>query len=497
MKLPMLSKKFSLFIILATAAVVPSVAQVYPNGTGSNSCYNSGHTYDCPECEEYCTVIKLPTGSFVHNGLLDYHSWANDFRLPGSPSGCKPCGGNTGISADLHTVQVQRYLHSRFGNGVKSFGRASALAGYDVSLSWPENWLEGIMTFHEEDSINYGAQMNWQSDRMTWAPIGAADAAFGLSLFDSTGNPITTYASRELAHTGVYLKADGSSIHFEMIRKSNRVYGRPVAFADRNGNITSVEYIDAQPAFGNDVSIVSEYFRRTKITDPYGRELNFEYALEGSSYLISKITHPDGQFTTYSYKSLSFYGKVIDQVNHPDGTISTNNWNRNKPTGFWELEMFEATADAGKRRKTVFISTNKAPDENGVVISTAGGLTRMIRNGVGEMVYGNRTSSSGERFVFGGGNKAYSINILNNTKGLGGFKEITDGATLQTTFFTADLNTLAQANRMNRTNSNEWRESETTDAFGRQKLIPTRNPVSKSPTLVAASDGTNSTTVYN
>jgi len=438
------------------------------------------------------------TKSFVHNGSMDYHAWAHDFKLPDGTPGCATCSSGGDLGEGLHAVRAERYLRSRLdSHGVSSFGRLSALKGYDVSLKWPEEHLESIMSLHEAGQINSVAQLNWQASRMTWAPINSGTPAFGLTLYDTSGSPLTTFADRELAHTGVFLKADGDSIHFEIIRKGTQVYGRPVAFADRNGNLTTVEYVDAQPTFGTDVSTISEYFRRTKITDPYGRELLFEYTLEGSNYVVSKIIHPDAESTEYRYTNLSFYGKVISEVDHPDGSMSTETWNKNNATGFWELEMFEATGEPGKRRKTIFISTNSAPDDNGVVIATVAGLTRMVLNGEGEMTYGNRTLDNGDRFVYAGGNKAFIVDISGSSKGLGKYTEVTNGASLQNNFFTidpADLNTIEA---FDLTNGNDWQQKENTDALGRTQLFPTSDPVSKNITRVEESDGTAKDIAYN
>ena len=206
------------------------------------------------------------TKSFVHNGSMDYHAWAHDFKLPDGTPGCATCSSGGDLGEGLHAVRAERYLRSRLdSHGVSSFGRLSALKGYDVSLKWPEEHLESIMSLHEAGQINSVAQLNWQASRMTWAPINSGTPAFGLTLYDTSGSPLTTFADRELAHTGVFLKADGDSIHFEIIRKGTQVYGRPVAFADRNGNLTTVEYVDAQPTFGTAADIDDEGFVATRI----------------------------------------------------------------------------------------------------------------------------------------------------------------------------------------------------------------------------------------
>lgn len=451
------------------------------------------------ENDDNCPAVS-PTNSFVHNGRMDYHSWAYDFQLPAGAPGCRSCGdAGSDAATGLASVRVKRYLRSRLeGNDVSSFGRASALAGYDVSIKWKENHLESIMNLLEAGSTNPDTQMNWQNDTLTWRPINTGRTAWGLTLFDVSGNPITAFANRDLAHTGVMLQANGKSTHFEIIRRTDDwVYCRPVAFADRNGNLVTVQYVNPQPAWGVKVATISEYFRRTKITDPYGRELLFEYRLEGNSYLVSKITHPDGQFTTYNYASLMFYGKVISSVNHPDGATSTETWPRNSTTGFWETQLFNATAPAGHRRSKVIISTNSGLHSNGSTVATVAGLTRLVENGAGEISYANRNDSNGKRIIYEGGRSAFEVEIGNATKGLAKQAPVTFETPPQSDFFSQDLTALPRANALTKTNGNNYRETSRTDAFGRSVLSPTRQPVSLSITRSEKPDGTEKNLVFN
>lgn len=489
--------KFSLLVFLS----IPTMSIVFaepesPNADGSETCVNGCNTSD-PDEDEECededdSGATSSSQSYVHNGRMDYHAWSYDFKLPDGTPGCATCrSSGRNLGKGLDTIRVKRYLNSRLeSHGVSSFGRASTLAGYDCSLKWKENHLESVMSFHEAGKINTVAQLNWRNDRLAWAPISTATSAYGLTLFDVSGTPLAAFANRELAHTGAFLKANGDTIHFEIIRKADQVYGRPVAFADRNGNMTTVEYVDAQPAHGTDVTTISEYFRRTKITDPYGRELLFEYILEGTNYVVSKITHPDAEFTEYRYTSLSFYGKVIREVDHPDGSMTTETWNKNNATGFWEFAMFEATGEPGKRRKTIYISTNRGVNSAGISIATTAGLTRMVLNGEGEMTYANRTTTTGDRLVYAGGNKAFIVDISGGSRGLGKYTEVTTGASLKDNFFSTDIATLTTVEKFDQTNGNNWRKTEITDAFGRTQLYPTRDPISQSVTRIEQSDGT-------
>lgn len=491
------------------------------NVDGLTSCKNDGHTPDerCKLCdeekspgeseanasakaEELCdenTPAETRDGSFVHSGRLDFHTWSDDFKSSKGSSGCGPCGSVDFAGSSLHSVNVKRYLRSRLdGNENSSFGRASALAGYDVSIRWKENHLESILNFFEAGSINPEKQCNWANDTLSWRPINTARASYGITLFDASGSPLTAFANRELAHTGVMLEADGSSIHFEFIRRTdNMVYGRPIAFADRNGNLTTVQYINAQPSYGTLIPTISEYFRRTKITDPHGRELNFEYQLQGSSYLVSKITHPDGQFTTYNYSTLSFYGKVISSVNHPDSSVSTETWSLNTTTGFWETTLFNAAASVGHRKSKVWITHNSGRASNGSTVATVPGLTRLVENGAGERRYANRIDSAGKWYVYEGGKSAFGITIGNATKGLAKQEPVVFSTAPQTTFYTADIAALPKFTALSKTNGNNFRETSRTDAFGRTTLTPLRTPITLSIKRSEKPDGTAADYAFN
>ncbi len=460
------------------------------------------------ECDDNEVVKSLfgGFGAFVHNGRLEMHVPTMDFVLPSSTPGCGTCGTDTGIGGGggLASVKVNRHFQSRFTVENSSFGRTSGLAGYDVSLKWKKGWMLSVVNdYNEAGSIMSSKQMNWASDTQTWRPNGAARTAYGLTLFDATGNPITAAASRDLAHTGVLLEANGKSTHFEFIcRSDNTVFARPVAFADRNGNLTTVEYIDAQPAFGTTVPTISEYFRRTKITDPYGRELLFEYQLQGSTYLVSKITHPDGQFTTYNYATLSFYGKVLSSVNHPDGSTSTETWTRNTTTGFWATELYNATAPAGDRVVKAFISGNTGKLSNGTTVSTTTGLTRRVDNGAGEMTYANRIDENGKWLYYNGGKSTVELHITGATKGLSEEKSLFSNygpEELQEDFFamTTGPESFERKTVKTKTNGNNFRETIRIDAWGRIIITPTRQPVTLSITRSEKPDGTASTYLYN
>ncbi len=309
------------FILCLSAALLPGSAFAQLNNKdnlnvdGLTGCKNDGFTPE-KKCKSGCGEEKSPgesaanedakseekcddnekaqspvggSGASVDNGRLELHVPTADFSLPSSTPGCGSCGGNTGTGNGLASVKVVRHLQSRFTVENSSFGRASGLAGYDVSLSWKKGWMLSVVNnYNEAGSIMPSKGLSWANDTQTWRPTGAARTAYGLTLFDATGNPITALANRDLAHTGVLLEADGKSTHFQFIcRSDNTVYGRPVAFADRNGNLVTVQYVTPHPAFGTTVSTISEYFRRTRITDPYGRELLFEYQLQGNSFLVS------------------------------------------------------------------------------------------------------------------------------------------------------------------------------------------------------------------
>ena len=122
----------------------------------------------------------------------------------------------------------------------------------------------------------------------------------------------------------------------------------------------------------------------------------------------------------------------------------------------------------------------------------------MVLNADNEITHANRTDSTGQRIVFAGGNKAYSVEMTNGTKGLGSYKEITTGSSLQNNFFTVDLSTLNQVDRFSSVNnSSSWRETSKTDAFSRLKSTPTRDAINLKPTQIDYADGTQRVTVYN
>ena len=221
-----LLSSFPIFACLLPLSTLAQGSNV-PTGNGSENCLNKSQTPECEPCEEEesCGTqdgVEDETNSFVHTGMLDYHAWSYDFKLPGTAAGCSPCGSNTGINTSLHSVMVKRYSRTRTRNtSIHSFGRVSTLAGYDVNFQWAENSIEKFVDFTDSGKYNAQTTLKWNSSRQTWAPRFAVDAAFGLTLYDSTGNPLTAYWNRDLAHTGVFLRADGGTIHFEIIRKGD------------------------------------------------------------------------------------------------------------------------------------------------------------------------------------------------------------------------------------------------------------------------------------
>jgi RHS repeat-associated protein len=492
---------FTLSLLSATALVAQS-SQPDPNQTTAiNDCLNPGDTtgYLCDDCR--CqNSLEHNYNSLILNSILNYYGWANEFKTP-SASGCAPCGGGGATNGTLPSLELNRFYHIR-GNDVPflSFGFATGLQKYDVSL----RLLNGndAITYHAFDKAEEDRVARHDASRSLWAENGRRGPGFfAIQLYTFAGVPITTKANRNLAHTATMLQHDGSSTHFQIFWKTNaEAWARPVAFMDRHGNAIEITYTAAHfNTVTNPVLDVAPYFKKHKIRDAYSREATFSYILTSGKNVVNKITFPNGKEINYQYGSLGSIGNpMVKKVIHPDGSESTYSHADLTTSHLTVLTVRDVHADLGSRRKTLYFTRGTGINSSGQTVTAVRNRIRQAANGVGETTYASRigTTTSDERYVYSGGNMVKKITYLQSNHGMqsGGYvaNNLWQNGFHQgnTTTWTAELPLSARTNNSARMPISE------TDSRNRNSLF-TRNTITTEITASLHPDATTDTTTRN
>jgi YD repeat-containing protein len=501
MKFPNLSF-LTLALLSTTALVAQSTLPNANEATAIADCLNPGATIGdgvCPSCENK-EEFETDQSCRILNSIFNYYGWANEFKTP-STSGCAPCGGGGAANGTLPSLELNRFYHIRGNdNPFLSFGFATGLQQYDVSL----RLLNGndAISYYTFDKAEEDRVARFDSSRSLWAENGRRGPGFyAIQLYTIAGVPITNKANRNLAHTAIMLQHDGSSTHFEIFWKTNaEAWARPVAFMDRHGNAIEITYTAAHfDTVTNPVLDVAPYFKKLKIRDAYSREATFSYILTSGKNVVNKITFPNGQEINYQYGSLGSIGNpMVKKVIHPDGAESTYSHADLNTSLLTVLTVKDVHADLGSRRKTLYFTKGTGKNSAGQTVTAVRNRIRQAENGVGETTYASRigTTTSDERFVYSGGNMVKKMTYLQSNFGMQSGGYVTDNL-WRSAFHQGNTATwAAELPLSTRTNNSARMPISENDSRNRNSQF-TRNTITTAITASLHPDATTDTTTRN
>jgi len=277
--------------------------------------------------------------------------------------------------------------------------------------------------------------------------------------------------------------------------QSPRRYGRLTALKDLNGNSISLSY--QYSAGASTTSLQGDrslLWQKQTVTDAYGRQARMHYrgTQVSGAWAVDRIDLPNGQFITYQYGTLDTGGGPYEglvRVNHPDGTVSTFSTAPNEVEQTAAYTVFDASAEAHSRSKTVHFSRTWYTFPDGTVVSDAPERVRLLMNGAGERRYSNDQTAEGYDLIYEGGNRMLRL--------------IYDGGDIISVdravnwSWGTDPSTWTFERRINEnTYDAQQRNLTTRDAF--QRLTQTiRDAISGRPLQTSNPDGTTTIISYN
>ena len=496
----------SLALLLALLVSVHSFASYSPGDdtdevTGTVGCVNTKLEVSCRfgKCGEEVCETTLIYPSLILPGGLRYHTWSHDYISHADAAACQPCGGS-GVSAGrLPELRITRYTEPlSYTRDHLAFGVLSGLKTYDQSLRLERN--KSHVTFDNFGEWNAKITTDFNPGLQAWTTIWRIDQGIAaIHLFNADGQPITLKADRDTAHTAVVMRYDGTSSHFEIFWNANGDgWGRLVALLDRHGNAIEIEYID--PHFDTLLDPIGnprDYFRKSLIRDAYGREAEFTYQLISTRHVVTRIDLPNGEHITYAYGGSPIGSPVIQTATHADGSESSWSVVNNTDTKTTEVTIYDAKADAGHRRKKVFLTQNSSFAPGGGTMTTVRNRIRRAQNGAGEFVYDSRFSDNlADRYIYTGGKSVKKYIFPDGNNGLGSAQHVTNDLWVGA-FHTSDPNTwTTETELVQRQNNNAHFAVSRQDTRTRTKSI-TRDPLSLRIIGNQYADGTTSATPRN
>ena len=384
-------------------------------------CYNKNHCIcDCPK-----TTPTVPS-TVSHN--LRYRHYAFDYRspqAPGSGASCTTgCGGSTSTATviGMPALELERIhyedtqLPSSLGlnwsftqdvwlevypPGSVARGRPTGVLGWQVLVAKPER--QPIDFYVAVDGAGTG----------TFRDLKQAYFK-SLQFFLANG---TMTPDPSLAASAVFTEWSGSTWTFEMYTESaGSVLGRPVKFADRNGNaITHTwKYAITDPSLTE--SLRAKLRIRNAITDAYGRSAVFTYdeVVHSGQYVTTRIDLPNGQHLTYAYadQSNTFKGtqNKLSSVTHPGGEVSTFSMTIDAAKNAAKWVVNDPVADPESRSKQVWFSASRwnDPANPSLEYNQIYGRVRQITDGNGAITF---QATIGEFPAAGGGIEARTYYI--------------------------------------------------------------------------------------
>ena len=324
----------ALLTLLIWAGVASAQDSSSPAGPPMPGCNNKN---DHPKCDYPPTTPKA-SSQIAKN--LRYRHYAYDYRAPKAPvagSGCTTgCGGSFPTIPGLPALELERVhyedtqLPSSLGvnwsftqdvwlqvypPGSIASGRPTDVPGWQVLVAKP---MEAPIDFFVAvDGAGTGTFQDVKSGYFKSLQFFQADNTV-------TPNPST-------AVSAVFTEWTGETWTFEIYTEApGSILGRPVRFADRNGNAIVHTWKYAVTDSTLTGSLRSKLRIRDAITDAYGRSARFTYdeaTQQSGRWVTTRIDLPNGQHLDYAYGNQATPFAETDgklaQVTHPDGTIST------------------------------------------------------------------------------------------------------------------------------------------------------------------------------
>ena len=406
------SRFFAIFCVLFLSLLVGSGFGHAEESAASRPLKGCKNLNDCPKykpktkkCDRCRKPAQTPKSSSEIAKNLRYRHFAYDYLAPTTPtagvSSCNTgCGGIFSDVPRLPELDLERiyhadtYLPSSIGStwsfnqdvwlqvyppGTDAGGRPTGVPGWQVLVAKP---MESPVDFFVAvDGAGTGTFQDVKSGFFK-----------SLKFFLANG---TLTADPSLAASAVYTEWTGETWTFEMFTEApGSILGRPVAFADRNGNaiVHTWKYALTDPALTG--SLRSKLRIRDNITDAYGHTAHFTYNETGQvagQWVTTRIDLPNSQFLTYDYSPQPTpFGNTagaLSNVMHPDGTVSTFSTDVDVALNCIVWSVSDPVAEPESRFKKVWFSSAIWVDPNDPAnqLSQIFGRARQIQDGNGDI----------------------------------------------------------------------------------------------------------------
>jgi len=460
-------------------------------------------------------------GSIIDNAALEYFGTSYDYRIENASSGCGSCSGGaaSSSSSELPSISVTRLLRPRYtdwqeGDLQGSFGYGSYWQEVDKSIRITTN---GQIRLNDPKDHDQSVDALFDASRGAW--VNVENAYFQtITLFDASGSIINNKADNINARTAIKLNNDGSTEHYEIYwfpanvthgEIHSRAVGRLTAIMDRNGNAIQISYQHPIPADGiiapaNDPQLWQKYaelWKKSTVTDAYGRQISCHYIYQYGRYVVDKLTLPNNEEITYEYGKWTWWNGWLTAVNLPDGSRST--WTTapyiNAHSGLLKITQSDRSASAQEQRKEIYITHHWGDNAQGVWGRQAPHLCRRVDNGAGEMKYANNFAVAADgtpvMYIYRGGNSIVK-GVFHPIGGPLNLEYVTD-LTLKDNFYNSTY-ALTSSSVKKELNTFDPRAQVTakSDAFGRN-LAFTINPLTNAVLSSIRKDGTTAAGTYN
>ena len=339
--------------------------------TGSlPACANKNH---CPHVDGTCSKPSVTPDVNSQVAInLRYRHYAFDYVAPTLPTGDSAIdGGNFPTVPGLPALNLERIHHtdthlpSSLGSttsfnhdvwlqvyppGTEAGGRPTGIPGWQVLVAKP---MEAPIDFFVAvDATGTGTFQDGKSGYFKSLQFFMADGTL-------TPNP-------SVATSAVLTEWTGETWSFEMFTEApGTLFGRPVKFADRNGNGITHTWKYAVTDATLTGSLRTKLHIRDNLIDAYGRTAHFTYnevAQVSGQWVTTRIDLPNGQHLVYDYNPQPTpFGNnagVLSQVTHPDGTVSTFNLVVDGPNNVLVWTVSDPVAEPQSRYKQVWLSNS-------------------------------------------------------------------------------------------------------------------------------------------
>ena len=317
-----------------------------------NNTWRSG-SYYCERCEETDKLTPSnrseesgPTatcditdsgGSGVNSLSGSYQSKVNE-NAPEGSSGCGPCGSSS-KSSPAWQYNLVRYYSSRRSHRVWDMGLGQASSA-DFRLSLFEESNGSLTIYQEAPQLDFAPM--YVDGRGGDQRDGVFHSYYGseveLHLLDANDNLVLNFADAVKIR---YIDFKFKTYEYEVIHMGGSDYaGRLVSVKDLNGYGVDITYknftqaqITADPSLQWQKDTVTDSTNRVTSFNYHSTSLGGEYVLssvvlpngsniqyEYTDTYLSKVTYPDGSFTSHSY-SVDSDGDTVYHQEETDGRV--------------------------------------------------------------------------------------------------------------------------------------------------------------------------------